>query len=113
MKEAYNQLRLSIGNSGVRTSYEEKRENSDLMAIKICQMLISSGNYQGFLEMFRSHFYTYQTKISLLRKEQRFEEIKWRANWNRIVSQFIEMHPTNEERLELFAGYYNLNCMLL
>lgn len=38
MKEGYNQLRLSVGNSGVRTSYEEKRENADLMAIKICQI---------------------------------------------------------------------------
>jgi hypothetical protein len=36
MKEGYNQLRISIGNSGVRTSYEEKRENADIMAIKIC-----------------------------------------------------------------------------
>ncbi len=36
MKEAYNQLKQSIGNSGARTSFEEKRENADLMAIKIC-----------------------------------------------------------------------------
>ena len=36
MKDAYTQLRMSIGNSGVRTSYEEKRENADLITIKIC-----------------------------------------------------------------------------
>lgn len=86
MREGYNQLKQSVGNSGVRTSYEEKRENADLMAIKICQSLIVSGNHQAFLEMYRAHLYTYQTKINLLRKEQRFEEIKWRANWMRIVS---------------------------
>ena len=45
MKEAYNQLRMSIGNSGARTSYEEKRENADIMTIKICQMCISNDNY--------------------------------------------------------------------
>ena len=36
MKEGYTQLRMSIGNSGVRTSYEEKRENADLITIKVC-----------------------------------------------------------------------------
>lgn len=36
MKEAYHQLRMSIGNSGVRTPFEEKRENADLITIKIC-----------------------------------------------------------------------------
>lgn len=59
MKEGYNQLRLSIGNSGVKTSFEEKRESADIMAVKICQLLLSNGNHQGFLEMYRSHYFTY------------------------------------------------------
>ena len=86
MKEAYNQLRLSIGNSGARTPFEEKRENADLMTIKICLMYISNDNYQGFIEQFRQHFFSFQTKMSLLRREQRYEELKWRANQMRIMS---------------------------
>ncbi|CDW91723.1 UNKNOWN [Stylonychia lemnae] len=113
MKEGYVQLRQSIGNSGVRTSYEEKRENADLITIKICQMLISNGSHAGFIEMYRQHLYTYQTKINLLRKEQRFEELKWRANWMRIVAQFLEMHPINEEKQEYFPGFYNVNSMMI
>ena len=61
-------------------------------------MLISTGSFTAFIEMFRQHFYTYQTKLNLLRKEQRFEELKWRANWMRIISQFLELHPSNEEK---------------
>jgi len=36
LKEAYGQLRSSVGNSGARTSFEEKRENADLISVKIC-----------------------------------------------------------------------------
>jgi len=75
-----------VGNSGVKTSFEEKRENADIMAIKICQMLISHDNHQGFLEMYRQHFYTYQVKPNQVKREARFEEFKWRANWNRIMA---------------------------
>lgn len=59
MKDSYNQLRQLVGTSGVKNSFDEKRNNADLMAIKICQMLISNGNHQHFLDMYRQHFYTY------------------------------------------------------
>jgi predicted negative regulator of RcsB-dependent stress response len=59
MREAYQQLRSSVGNSGARTSFEEKRENADLISLKLCQVLISHGNVAGFLEQFRVHFYTF------------------------------------------------------
>jgi hypothetical protein len=69
MKEAYAQLRSSVGNSGARTSFEEKRDNADIMSLKLSQMYLSHGNLSGFLDQFRTHFYTFQTKISTLRKE--------------------------------------------
>ena len=50
MKEAYTQLRILLGNSGTKMSFDEKRENADLLNIKILQMLISNQNYSGFLE---------------------------------------------------------------
>jgi hypothetical protein len=37
LKESYTQLRQSIGNSGARTSFDEKRENADLITIRILQ----------------------------------------------------------------------------
>jgi hypothetical protein len=50
MREAYAQLRSSVGNSGARTSFEEKRDNADLITLKLSQMYISHGNLTGFLE---------------------------------------------------------------
>jgi hypothetical protein len=50
MREAYAQLRSSVGNSGARTSFEEKRDNADLITLKLSQMCISHGNLGGFLE---------------------------------------------------------------
>jgi hypothetical protein len=113
MKDSYIQLRQSIGNSGARTSYDEKRENADLITIRILQQLISNGQYNAFMETFRSHFYSFQTKVSILRKEQRFEELKWRANWMRIVASFLEMYPLTDEKQDFFPGFYNLNSMLI
>ena len=115
MKEAYAALRLTIANSGARTPFEEKRDNADLMTVKICQMYIANDNYQGFIEQFRAHFFTFQSRTSLLRREQRHEELKWRANQFRIMTQFLEMFPTNihDGEQEFFAGYYSLNCMLM
>lgn len=56
-------------------------------------MYISNGNYLGFVEQFRQHFHSFMTRVGLLRKEQKYEELKWRANWMRIGSVLIEMHP--------------------
>ena len=36
LREAYQQLKQSVGNSGARTTFEEKRENTDLISLKIC-----------------------------------------------------------------------------
>jgi len=36
LREAYLQLKQSVGNSGARTTFEEKRDNADLMSLKIC-----------------------------------------------------------------------------
>jgi hypothetical protein len=59
MKEAYNQLKQSMGISSSRTTLEEKRDNADLIMIKILQMYIANGNPQGFIENYRSHFFTF------------------------------------------------------
>lgn len=69
LKEAYMQLRSSVGNSGARTSFDEKRENADLISLKLSQMFLSHGNFGGCLDQFRLHFYSFQTKMSILRKE--------------------------------------------
>jgi hypothetical protein len=65
--------------------------------------------------MYRAHFFTYhQSKRSMLRRENRMDEYKWRANWMRILATFLEMYPSpSEEKIDYFPGYYNLNCMLL
>jgi hypothetical protein len=65
------------------------------------------------MNTFRAHFFSFQTKISILRKEQRYEELKWRANWFRIIAQFIEMYPIPDDKQDYFAGFYNLNSMLV
>jgi hypothetical protein len=95
LKEAYVQLRQSVGNSGARTSFEEKRENADLISLKICQMMLQHGNYAGLLEQFRAHFYSFQSapRLSTLKKEQRYEELKWRGNQMRIMNQLLEIYP--------------------
>ena len=51
----------------------------------------------------------------MLRKEQHTEELKWRANWNRLAGTFLELYPiaSSDEKIEFFPGYYHLNCMLL
>ncbi len=59
LREAYSQLRSSVGNSGARTSFEEKRDNADLISLKICQMFLVHGNLPAFLDHFRVHFYTF------------------------------------------------------
>lgn len=59
MKEAYAQLKQSLGISSSRTTIEEKRDNADLIMIKILQMYIANGSAQGFIENYRSHFYTF------------------------------------------------------
>lgn len=50
LKAAYVQLRQMVGIQGQRTSFEEKRENADLISLKICQYFLQHGNYSGFLE---------------------------------------------------------------
>ncbi len=50
MREAYSQIRSSVGNSGARTSGEERRDNADIISLKLCQMFISHGNLGGFLD---------------------------------------------------------------
>lgn len=55
--------------------------------------MAQNGNFSGFMEQFRMHFYTFQTKISMLRKETRFEEMKWRGNLWRVMNQLLEIYP--------------------
>jgi hypothetical protein len=123
LKAAYTQLRQSIGNSGARTSFEEKRENADLISLKICQYSLQHANYSGFLEQFRLHFYTFQTKIANLPRERRFEELKWRGNQMRLMNQLLEIYSPGpmqslssadvNHSFELFSGFYCLNTMLM
>ena len=44
----------------------------------------------------------------------RFEELKWRANWLRIMGALFEQYPatSTEDKLDYFPGYYYLNGML-
>jgi hypothetical protein len=57
----------------------------------------------------------------MLRKEQRADEFKWRANQMRLMFVLLETYPaqssqqlTNElqHSLELFSGYYAMQVML-
>lgn len=47
-----------------------------------------------------------------VKKELRFEEIKWRAMWFRVIGMLLEEKPSMSLDLDQFAGYYFLNCML-
>lgn len=78
------------------------------------------GSLAGFLEQFRAHFYTFQTRIPLLRKEQRFEELRWRGNQLRLMQQMLEIYQPQQQlageglqQLDLFSGFYALNTMLV
>jgi hypothetical protein len=59
MKEAYIQLKASLGTSASKTTFDEKRDNADLIMIKILQMYISNSNPQGFIENYKQHFSVY------------------------------------------------------
>ena len=70
MRDAYAQLKEQLGNSSSKFSFEYLRDNADLICIKIMQSLVGIGNYAGFYDIFRSHFYTYQQNLYLLKREQ-------------------------------------------
>ena len=93
MKDGYLQLKSTLQSQGNRLTFDEKRENADLIMIKILQLYIANVNPQGFIESFKQHFYSFQQKLNGLKKEQKFEEFKWRANWFRLMSQFLETYP--------------------
>ena len=61
----------------------------------------------------------------MLRPELRFDEIKWRSNWFHIAGELLEKYYNkmrglkmdskgwhNQSSLDIFPGYYYLNCML-
>jgi hypothetical protein len=56
----------------------------------------------------------------MLRKEQRFEEYKWRANQMRLMQMLLDIYPPINMPLipdmqhsqEIFTGFYSLQCML-
>jgi len=47
-----------------------------------------------------------------VKKEMKFEEIKWRAMWFRLMAMLLEEKPSPSLELDHFSGYYFLNCML-
>ena len=78
-----------------------------------------------FVEMFRLHYSYFQKDLAVLRPELRFDEIKWRSNWFHIAGEILERYYNkmrglkmdskgwhNQASLDVFPGYYYLNCML-
>ena len=61
-------------------------------------MFLSNGNLADFLDQFRVHFYTFQTRIAILRKEQRADEFKWRANQMRLMFVLLETYPAQSSQ---------------
>ena len=90
VKEAYFLLRLSLSNINEPAPHEEKRENADVIVIKLLQLHLILGNTKEFYEVFREHFYMYQLKIGSLKSENKHEEFLWRANLFRAAGELLE-----------------------
>lgn len=88
-RDAYDRIRQTLSNSAARSSFEERRDNADLIMIKMMQIFLGAGNFMSFLDVYRSHFQCFQQKFSALKREVWFEEYKWRANWQRIVGDML------------------------
>jgi hypothetical protein len=44
------------------------------------------------VKAFREHFFTYQCKFENLKPQQRWEELKWRANMFHIAAQMLDAY---------------------
>jgi len=64
MKEAYQQLKQSLGNSASRFSFEERRDNADLIILKILLTFLVLGNHASFYEHFRAHYFVFQSRLN-------------------------------------------------
>jgi hypothetical protein len=91
-EQAYEQIKSSLANSAVRSSFEERRDNADLIFIKLLLIHLKSGNVSLFKDLFNSHLATYQQKLSYLSNKMHFEEFKWRANVYRLAAELLEQN---------------------
>lgn len=115
-EQAYDQIKTSLANSVVRQSFEERRDNADLILVKLLLVHLKQNNHQQFKDLFNSHFQTYQQKMSHLSANLQFEEFKWRANLYRIGAEMLEQALGQRQitlaDVQLFPGYYFMNSML-
>lgn len=95
LEECYTEIKRQTPTKKI-ASLIETRDNADIIALLQMQFTLNMHTQQtrpeAFVNIFRSHFYTFKIDLYKFSAQRKWEEIKWRANWFNIVGSMLEQH---------------------